>query len=541
MRPKLPSDIQILNVTIGTRASSSAGLYSKADANVTVRIEGDNAGLFRVTKVETDDVVIVREGPHGNPIEVLETALVVNGPGPIQVFNGQAILASVEFSCPMAPAQAAFRATAVMDGLPAPNELSILATPFVPVPPPLPTIQSPWAILLCKFSDNASEPFPRSFYENLFTLSGLGTMNMVDFFSDMSHGQLDLRGSKVFGWYTLSQKRSDYKGGGPNPAGRQALIDWAKQSATNAGVSLADYFNVVVCMNVQTDLFGSGGGAVCDNLSMTPSLFGQEMGHGYGLDHARANGSENDYQDPYDIMSTAVQTIYTPNSTYTTIGPGLNAANMEGRGWLDEARVWKSIGDFDQTIPLRPLHRHSLPGYLAARVGAFLVEYRAREFWDNNNQFPVVLVHRFQNNHSYIMPATDGRQGLFTGSVFQSNNVYFRHRVEVLQIDDQNKAAYVRLQFTALIRQDSRFGAGQLISDRVSDGGGYVLIGGHIVPIPPRSPAMALLEQAAALHAPETLENQALGEQVREFIQLRNLEVYKAGRGPFRQPARKAL
>jgi len=139
------------------------------------------------------------------------------------------------------------------------------------------------------------------------------------------------------------------------------------------------------------------------------------------------------------------------------------------------------------------------------------------------------------------MPATDGRQGLFTGSVFQSNNVYFRHRVEVLQIDDQNKAAYVRLQFTSLIRQDSRFGAGQLISDRVSDGGGYVLIGGHIVPIPPRSPAMALLEQAAALHAPETLENQALGEQVREFIQLRNLEVYKAGRGPFRQPARKAL
>jgi len=209
---------------------------------------------------------------------------------------------------------------------------------------------------------------------------------------------------------------------------------------------------------------------------------------------------------------------------------------MSSQNWLDEARVWKATGDFDTTIQLRPLHRHKLPGYLAARVGAFLVEYRAREFWDNNGEFPVVLVHRFQNQHSYIMHATDGRTGLYTGSVFQSNTVYFRHRVEVLQIDDQNKTAYVRATFTSLIRPHSTFQVGQPIGDRTNVGG-YVLMGGHIMPIPSQSRAMASLEQAAALHAPETLENQALGEQVRKFVQSRNQQ---PDRGPFRQPARKA-
>jgi hypothetical protein len=34
-------------------------------------------------------------------------------------------------------------------------------------------IKAPWAALLCKFSDDLSEPYPRNFYEDLFTTSGL--------------------------------------------------------------------------------------------------------------------------------------------------------------------------------------------------------------------------------------------------------------------------------------------------------------------------------------------------------------------------------
>src|SRR5262249_6598479 len=147
--------------------------------------------------------------------------------------------------------------------------------------------------------------------------------------------------------------------------GRQALIAWAKQAAAGHGDNLDNYFGVVVCMNVPTDLFGDLGfpAMVCpDDDPPQPSLVGQEMGHGYGLDHSRADGSDADYQDPWDIMSTR-SPYETPNSDYINVGPGLNAANMASRGWLEETRVWAANGEFDETIRLRPLHHRSLPGF----------------------------------------------------------------------------------------------------------------------------------------------------------------------------------
>lgn len=80
--------------------------------------------------------------------------------------------------------------------------------------------KTPWAVILCKFNDNATEPFPRKYYENLFTTSGAGTRNMVNFFHDVSHRRLDVSGTQVFGWYTLPHKRADYVGVAPiRPAG----------------------------------------------------------------------------------------------------------------------------------------------------------------------------------------------------------------------------------------------------------------------------------------------------------------------------------
>ena len=60
-------------------------------------------------------------------------------------------------------------------------------------------IKSSWAILRCKFNDDDSEPFPTDYYQDLFTSSGNGSQNMVDFFRDVSHGTLDLgiRGSSA--------------------------------------------------------------------------------------------------------------------------------------------------------------------------------------------------------------------------------------------------------------------------------------------------------------------------------------------------------
>jgi hypothetical protein len=229
-------------------------------------------------------------------------------------------------------------------------------------------VLSPWAILLVQFSDQTDPWPPLSKYENLFTSAGSGKMNMVDFFNVMSHGKLDVSGSTLFGPYTLSAKRADYG----VTIGRNDLLNLAKSTATSAGVNLGDFAGVCVSCLGQVDLCGWVGGmaALCDTLSLEPSVLGQEMGHGYGLDHARLSGSTTDYQDPWDVMSTWDSAYMEPNSDFTLIGPGMNAWNMRGRGWLDETRVWTAPAQsWDDVVQLRPLHRTDLSGFLAAQIG----------------------------------------------------------------------------------------------------------------------------------------------------------------------------
>jgi hypothetical protein len=73
-------------------------------------------------------------------------------------------------------------------------------------------LRSPWAILLCKFNDDDTEPYDRLRYLDLFTSAGLGRFGVIDYFTDMSHGQLDISDSQVFGWFTLDKRRNEYLG-----------------------------------------------------------------------------------------------------------------------------------------------------------------------------------------------------------------------------------------------------------------------------------------------------------------------------------------
>ena len=172
-------------------------------------------------------------------------------------------------------------------------------------------LRSPWAILLCKFNDDDTEPYDRLRYLDLFTSAGLGKFGMVDYFTDVSHGQLDISDSQVFGWFTLDKSRNEYLG----LTSRDDIRNWARQAAAANGVDLTPFYSIVVVLNVPTDLFGSPAGVVCDDgrlpangmSGLSPSFLGQEMLHGYGLGHARTDGSLEDYTDAYDIMSTAVR------------------------------------------------------------------------------------------------------------------------------------------------------------------------------------------------------------------------------------------
>jgi M6 family metalloprotease-like protein len=416
-------------------------------------------------------------------------------------------------------------------------------------------IQSPWAILLCKFKDDDSEPYVRQRYEDLFTSSGVGKLNMVDFFRDMSHGQLDLSKSKVFGWYTLDMNRSDYLAGLVDgltseqvgaviSKARGDLIASARKAASDDLTKNGPFFSVVVCMNVPTDLFGGGTGAVCDDgrwadntagpgmSSMSPSLLGQEMGHVYGLAHSRADGSTEDYMDPWDVMSNA-RRYMSPHPNFTDLdvrarpvfrlGPGLNAANMAGVGWLDESRVWSTSNEsFDTVVKLRPLHRRDLPGFLAARLGKFLVEFRIKEGWDAGLDRAAVLVHRFDDNQSYLMSANNGDQDLVAGSVFGTTNTgsslatifVGASGVEVVEINAAERFAKIRLVHRPAFEEPSL--GGTVFGGATKGGSGYILVGGKgIRRIPPHSPLVRIVDLVAAYDSSEAIASDHLRTEVR--------------------------
>lgn len=412
-------------------------------------------------------------------------------------------------------------------------------------------IKTPWAVLRCKFKDNDSEPYDRQHYDDLFTSSGVGKLNLVDFFADMSHGQLDLSGSRVFGWYTLDMNRSAYLAGlvpgltkeeidAVITKARNDLITLARQAASADLVKNGPFFSVVVCMNVPTDLFGGGTGAVCDDgrwpensagpgmSSMSPSLLGQEMGHVYGLAHSRADGSTADYMDPWDVMSNAAR-FMSPHPNFTDLdkrarpifrlGPGLNAANMAGRGWLDESRVWSTHNEsFDTIVTLRPLHRRDLPGFLAARFGKFLVEFRIQENWDAGLEQAAVLIHRFDDNQSYLMAASNGDQDLVPGSIFgttdtrSSTAAIFTGAtgLEVVEINANDRFARIRLVHRPAFEEPSL--GGLLLGGATGE---YILVGKGIRRIPPDSPLIQILDQVVAYDSSKAIASVDLRTAVR--------------------------
>ena len=176
------------------------------------------------------------------------------------------------------------------------------------------------------------------------------------------------------------------------------------------------------------------------------------------LGHSRQQGSNDDYLDPWDVMSTR-RAYSGPDPLYSMRGPGINAWNMRGRQWLDESRIWKplSAGDFSQTIAIRPLHRRDLSGYLGAELpgigtdSTYLVELRVRRDWDLAIPGAAVFVHRFEGpigqflgTHSYVMTGTAGQFALSAGGHFEAGTGPFSH-VKVLSIDDVNGVATIEL------------------------------------------------------------------------------------------------
>lgn len=107
--------------------------------------------------------------------------------------------------------------------------------------------RTPWAVVLCRFSDVPEPGRPRSYFENFFTETGAGTGGLWDYWKDVSNGALDLSGSVVVGWYTMQYAfRERWRGD------RTLWIDEAIRLAER-DLDLRNYFGVVAVVNAPVE------------------------------------------------------------------------------------------------------------------------------------------------------------------------------------------------------------------------------------------------------------------------------------------------
>src|SRR5262249_29201193 len=210
-------------------------------------------------------------------------------------------------------------------------------------------MQTPMAFLLVKLQGSPGEPITPADAQRMFTTQGRGTTNVTDWFEDNSHGSIDMSGNQVFGWLQLTESKAGYDTKLANHTyGRTSIIDLARAAAVTTGIDLSPFVCVVVVTNVGIDLFGGTGFTCCTaergaffwQTPAAPSVLCQEMIHGLGFyDHTRRDGSDLDYQDPYDVMSMYnASPGHHPADQNLPVGPGINAAFMKRCGWLDLTR-----------------------------------------------------------------------------------------------------------------------------------------------------------------------------------------------------------
>lgn len=392
-------------------------------------------------------------------------------------------------------------------------------------------IKSSWAIVRCKYADDHASTLPDSHYQRLFTPAGAGSFNVVDYFRDMSHGQLDLSGSKIFGWYNLPINHADFTNSpDPAPAGRynrRDLFNLCRQAAVDNSVPLADFQGILAIVNGGTGVaYGFMGEmtALCESTMLAPSAVCHEMGHGYGLDHSRSSAQPSvDYMDAWDTMSTLDLCYMHNTKEWGSIGPGLNSWNMRGRGWLDEGRVWKlDDSDFEATVVLRPLHRPDLYGSLALELGEFLFAYRPRQGWDAAFPESGVFIHTFEDNHSYIRG--NNRFYMVAGGSYTGGSpdlvIGTYVHVEVISIDDAAQAATlkVRYQHKALHLPRTPVLVGTLLGGVAVDAGGGIIINGHYRPIPPRDGLFELIKQIENYAALKNVQDVRLRMEARRSV-----------------------
>jgi hypothetical protein len=294
------------------------------------------------------------------------------------------------------------------------------------------TGNTPWAILLCKASDQAAEPQPPSYYQRLFTYHDAVSPTVWDYFWTVSNYKINLLNSTISTkWHATTKTLALLQ----VESRQQKLQDCIDAAGADIAHDASTYYGIIAIYNVNFGGPGDSGalqssspgpisltlngttklyaGLVIEPWATFPSILTSEMGHGYGLEHAfatvdcGASSNFGEYCDYYDVMGVSTggfqyhQPAYLMPGGSDWSGPGMNAFNLEKLGWIPAGRETTAVG----TTTITSLSAPNATGFLVIKAPIdtdpthyYTVEYRRKLNWDTGIPQDAVVIHEVNSN-----------------------------------------------------------------------------------------------------------------------------------------------
>jgi hypothetical protein len=272
----------------------------------------------------------------------------------------------------------------------------------------------PYVMLLCKFSDQPSEPLPRSWYDAVL---GPTRPNMGHYFNELSFGRLSLAGSVAVGWFTLPKPYLYYY-----PSGGQSLLFDALLrdcvAAADATVDFTRYSGIIVQHNLGPDW--AYGGRYTLTLDGQTRPFGvawmpksgtaqlaHELGHTLGFPHS-SGGYDQVYDSRWDVMSNSYPFVDYSLDPPDFLQQHTIAYDKWSAGWIDARSVLIPALASTQSVMLLFADRApATAGYQLVRVPdpqasakQTLAEARRRVGYDQGVPGNAVVLHSFDQARS---------------------------------------------------------------------------------------------------------------------------------------------
>ena len=155
------------------------------------------------------------------------------------------------------------------------------------------------AVLLLRMAGSPDMP-TLDYATRFFTSEGRGTGNLVDYYEDMSHGRLDLSGSRVYDWINYGHTNQDIQdvwdkakadkkkalleakveeaaaeeqaNAYANGVKRRKIVEWARDAAARNAISLNNADVLVCVFNQSVEYFGSPGQVVVNWNAAVPVI-----------------------------------------------------------------------------------------------------------------------------------------------------------------------------------------------------------------------------------------------------------------------------